>query len=197
MLPSNNLQKFGHHLILGVSGTKLSDDDKKILRDLRPVGVIFFAPNFRQDVPYSVWLESLGDLTKQVREYAERDTYGGKPRMFVTIDHEGGRVMRPPLPITRFPYAAFYGEKAFLVGKAMGKELRSLGINISWSPVADIFSNPGNPVIPGLLVSRKILLLSVRLSICGDWEKLESLVVPSISLDMGIQLQIPIWSYQY
>jgi beta-N-acetylhexosaminidase len=147
MLPSNKLQNFGHHLILGVSGTKLSDDDKKILRDLRPVGVIFFAPNFRQDVPYSVWLESLGDLTKQVREYAERDTYGGKPRMFVTIDHEGGRVMRPPLPITRFPYAAFYGEKAFAVGKAMGTELRSLGINISWSPVADIFSNPGNPVI--------------------------------------------------
>jgi beta-N-acetylhexosaminidase len=141
MLSSAKLQKFGHHLIVGVSGTKLSDDDKKILSDLHPVGIIFFAANFRQDVPYGVWLESLGDLTNQVKEYAERD------RMFVTLDHEGGRVVRSPLPITRFPYAAFYGERSFAVGKATGMELKSLGINVSWSPVADIFSNPGNPVI--------------------------------------------------
>jgi beta-N-acetylhexosaminidase len=141
MTSSEKLQKFGNHLIVGVSGTKLSDDDKKILSNLHPVGVIFFATNFRQDVPYDAWVESLGNLTNQVKQYAERD------RMFVSIDHEGGRVVRSPLPITRFPYAAFYGERSFAVGKATGMELKSLGINVSWSPVADIFSNPNNPII--------------------------------------------------
>jgi beta-N-acetylhexosaminidase len=141
MTSSENLQKFGHHLIVGVSGTKLSDDDKKVLSDLRPVGVIFFASNFRQDAAYDLWVESLSDLIDQVKEYAQRD------RMFVSLDHEGGRVVRSPLPITRFPYAAFYGERSLTVGKATGIELKSLGINVSWSPVADIFSNPNNPII--------------------------------------------------
>ncbi len=40
---SQYLQQFGNHLILGVSGTTLTDDDKRVLSDLKPVGVIFFA----------------------------------------------------------------------------------------------------------------------------------------------------------
>ncbi|MEA5578845.1 beta-N-acetylhexosaminidase [Anabaena sp. UHCC 0451] len=141
MTLSQYLQSFGNHLILGVSGTTLSDDDKRVLSELKPVGVIFFAKNFLDGVSYPVWLESFKNLIQQIREYTERDS------LFTTIDHEGGRVVRTPLPITRFPYAYLVRSQAHKVAKATALELKSLGINLSFSPDADIFSNPQNPII--------------------------------------------------
>jgi beta-N-acetylhexosaminidase len=141
MSGSQELKRFGHHLILGISGATLSDDDKRALSELKPIGVIFFAKNFLDSTPYQVWLESFKDLSNQIREYAERDS------MFMTLDHEGGRVIRTPLPITRFPHALLLRSHAREVAKATAVELKSLGINLSWAPVADVFSHPHNPVI--------------------------------------------------
>ncbi len=150
MAVSQELKRFGHHLILGISSSKLSDDDKRALSELKPIGVIFFAKNFLDGIPYQFWLESFKDLNNQIREYTERDS------MFMTLDHEGGRVIRTPLPITRFPHALLLRSAesssaslshAHEVAKATAVELKSLGINLSWAPVADIFSYPNNPVI--------------------------------------------------
>lgn len=141
MSVSQELERFGHHLILGISGTTLSDDDKRALNELKPVGVIFFAKNFLDGTPYEFWVESFKQLNDQIRQYAERQS------MFVTLDHEGGRVIRTPLPITRFPYAFLWRSHSREVAKATAVELKSLGINLSWAPVADIFSHPDNPVI--------------------------------------------------
>ncbi|MEH2349261.1 MAG: beta-N-acetylhexosaminidase [Nostoc sp.] len=141
MSGSQELKRFGHHLILGISGTILSDDDKRALSELKPIGVIFFAKNFLDGSPYQVWLESFKYLNSQIREYTERDS------MFLTLDHEGGRVIRTPMPITRFPHALLLRSHAPEVAKATAVELKSLGINLSWAPVADVFSHPNNPVI--------------------------------------------------
>ncbi|BAB73530.1 beta-N-acetylhexosaminidase [Anabaena sp. FACHB-709] len=135
------LERFGNHLIMGISGTSLSDEDKRALGELKPIGVIFFAKNFLDGVPYAVWLETFQELHSQIQEYAERDS------MFFTLDHEGGRVVRTPLPITRFPQALLLRSQAREVAKATAIELKSLGINLSWSPVADIYSHPQNPII--------------------------------------------------
>lgn len=132
---------FGNHLILGVSGTRLTDEDKRILSKIKPVGVCFFAKNFCDGEPYEVWLQKYQVLNREIREYTERDS------MFMSIDHEGGRVIRPPLPMTRFPYSYVCRKRARQVASAMAVELKSLGINVSWAPVADIFSNPNNPII--------------------------------------------------
>lgn len=141
MTVSQELKRFGHHLILGISSSTLSDDDKRALNELKPIGVIFFAKNFLDGIPYQSWLESFKDLNNQIREYTERDS------MFMTLDHEGGRVIRTPLPITRFPHALLLRSHAHEVAKATALELKSLGINLSWAPVADIFSHPNNPII--------------------------------------------------
>ena len=138
---SPSLQSFGNHLILGISGITLNDDDKRALNELKPVGVIFFGKNFLDGLPYQIWLEQFKNLIYEIRQYTERDL------MFITLDHEGGRVVRTPLPITRFPYAYLLKSQAYEVAKATAQELKSLGINLSWAPVADIFSNPQNPVI--------------------------------------------------
>jgi beta-N-acetylhexosaminidase len=134
-------KNFGNHLILGISGTTLSDEDKLALSELQPVGVIFFAKNFLDGTSYEIWLQTLKDLIDQIKQYAERDS------MFITLDHEGGRVVRTPLPITRFPYALLLRSRAREVARATATELKSLGINVSWAPVADIYSHPENPII--------------------------------------------------
>ncbi len=141
MSSSEKFHSFGNNIIVGVSGTVLNDQDKRILSKLKPVGIIFFAKNFRQDTHYEDWLETFKQLTEQIREYTERES------MLMTIDHEGGRVVRTPSPITRFPYAFLQSKAATKIAKATALELKSLGINLSWAPVADIFSNPNNPII--------------------------------------------------
>ncbi|MUH00771.1 glycoside hydrolase [Scytonema sp. UIC 10036] len=141
MLGTQTPQCFGNHLIVGISGTTLNDDDKRILNELKPIGVIFFQKNFRYDAPYEVWLQSFSELIDQIKLYSDRDS------MFLTLDHEGGRVHRTPPPLTRFPHALLYKSKSREIAAATGIELKSLGINVSWSPVADIFSNPNNPII--------------------------------------------------
>lgn len=134
-------KNFGNHLILGISGTTLSDEDKAALSEVQPVGVIFFAKNFLDGTFYEIWLQSFKELIDQVKQYAERDS------MFITLDHEGGHVVRTPQPITRFPHALLLRSRAREVARATATELKSLGINVSWAPVADIFSHPQNPVI--------------------------------------------------
>lgn len=136
-----DLSRFGHHLIIGISGPVLSDADKRLLNVIKPAGIVLFARNFVQGVSYDSWLETLATLLSDIYEYSERST------MFITLDHEGGSVVRTPLPITRFPHAILYKEYAREVALATGQQIRSLGVNVSWAPVADIHSNPANPVI--------------------------------------------------
>jgi beta-N-acetylhexosaminidase len=141
MSASGQLELFGNHLLIGVSGTTLNDDDKRLLSEIKPIGIVFYGKNFQIGRHYEVWLQTFNELNQQIREYAEREA------MFMTLDHEGGRVHRPPFPITRFPEAYLVSTQARIIANATAIELKSMGINVSWSPVADIFSNPTNPII--------------------------------------------------
>jgi beta-N-acetylhexosaminidase len=136
-----DLFPFGNHLIVGLSGTFLSDEDKKVLESLRPVGVLLLARNFVYGKPYGDWIDSLDTLLAEVKRYA------GRSQMLVTLDHEGGTVVRTPHPITRFPPPCLLREQSYNVARATGRELCSLGVNVSWAPLADINSNPNNPII--------------------------------------------------
>lgn len=136
-----DLAEFGHHLIVGISGSSLTDDDKKLLEAIRPVGILLLARNFLNGRCYQEWLEQLSTLLGDIKRCA------GRSKMFFTLDHEGGTVIRTPSPITRFPYAYLLRERAYDVARASARELLSLGVNVSWAPVADVHSNPSNPII--------------------------------------------------
>jgi len=132
----------GDHFLVGLRPSPvLADLDRALLSDLRPAGVILYKSNFRHDLPYGDWLEIHARLIEEIRAAT------GRPRMFIAIDHEGGRVCRTPPPITRFAYAAQWADHAAEIGAAMGRELASLGINLNFAPVLDIHTNPDNPVI--------------------------------------------------
>jgi beta-N-acetylhexosaminidase len=132
----------GDHFLIGLRPTvRLHERDRALLADLRPAGVVLFKSNFLQDEPYEKWLEVYRELIADVREAI------GRQRIFIAIDHEGGRVCRTPAPITRFAYATRWASQARAVGHVMGVELASLGVNLNFAPVLDIHSNPANPVI--------------------------------------------------
>jgi beta-N-acetylhexosaminidase len=134
----------GIRFIVEPAGTELREDEKVALRDLKPAGIMFRRRNFRHDLPYDQWLQLYAGLLADCRDAIGRES------IIISVDHEGGAVHRFPTPITRFPYAATYGAEPGAVrevASAMGEELAALGVNLSFSPVADIHSNPRNPVI--------------------------------------------------
>lgn len=132
----------GRHFIIGLQPTlSLSVHDRALLAAVRPQGVILYKSNFDHAASYEDWLASLASLISDVREVVGRDD------LIIGIDHEGARVTRTPPPITRFDYPMRWADKAEAVGAAMGRELASLGVNLSFAPLLDVHSNPDNPVI--------------------------------------------------
>lgn len=138
---SDRPESFGFQFIVGLSGPELDDWDKRILSSLKPAGVLLLKRNFLHDLDYRRWTAGLSNLLEQIKEYSENS----KP--IISLDHEGGHVIRTPAPITQFPYAEKFGNDAAAVACAMASELQSMGVNLSWAPVADIHSNPANPII--------------------------------------------------
>jgi len=103
------------------------------VKAVRPGGVVLFSWNMPS-------VDATRDLTKAIREYASTSM---KAPVFIATDHEGGTVLRLRKGLTAFPDAAAVGatgdvETAFRVGKAMGHELASLGINMNLAPVLDL-----------------------------------------------------------
>ncbi len=75
---------------------------------------------------------------------------------FLAVDEEGGRVARlanhDAFDLPRYKNAAAVGSSgdprdALLMGDTIGGYLREYGFNMDFAPVADVNTNPGNPVI--------------------------------------------------
>lgn len=72
--------------------------------------------------------------------------------LLIGTDQENGLVSRMSAVMTRFPGAAEIGATgkpalARDVARATGAELRALGVNLDFAPVADVNIDPKNPVI--------------------------------------------------
>jgi len=126
----------GRVITTGIPGPRLDAATRRALEQLAPSGVVLFDRNI-EDVA------QLRELTAALHALPSRP--------LVAIDHEGGRVTRLGPPLTQFPAAAAVGrggpEATHAVGRAMGLELASLGIDVDYAPVLDVHSNPANPVI--------------------------------------------------
>src|SRR5881628_225319 len=125
--------------MVGLPGPTLDRATRAFLAEHPPGGVVLFKRNIRS--------------AAQLRRLAEAIHAGGAGvHPLVALDHEGGRVDRLPRPFTHFPPAAMVGARrdprlAEAVGRAMGRELRAVGIDLDFAPVLDVWSNPRNRVI--------------------------------------------------
>ncbi len=118
-------------------------------------GITFFhsrhsaAANFENRQEELNYEETLKKLTKCIKRYQSL----AKTPLLISIDAEFGLAMRVE-DTPQYPYAITLGalpiEQIKLVrevGYRMGKDLRQCGIHVNFAPVADINSNPKNPVI--------------------------------------------------
>jgi beta-N-acetylhexosaminidase len=75
----------------------------------------------------------------------------GQPLLLIAADQEGGQLIAvdqtTPFPGNMALGAARSERLAYQVGRALGKELSAVGINVDFAPVCDVNSNPQNPVI--------------------------------------------------
>lgn len=106
----------------------------------RPVGgIVYFSGNIQ--------------TREQVSEMIENSQSYASIGLFIAVDEEGGSVARvgnnSAMGTTAFPDMGQIAtvEEAYQVGATIGTELRELGFNLDFAPVADVNSNPNNPVI--------------------------------------------------
>lgn len=88
---------------------------------------------------------------QQVAKTVRTLQQASKIPLFVAIDAEWGLAMRI-YNTPRYPYQMTLGaikdnRLIYQMGLDIGRQLRTLGININFAPVADINNNPQNPVI--------------------------------------------------
>lgn len=93
-------------------------------------------------------LAELRGLTHALQRAA---TESGQPPLLIAADQEGGQLIAVD-QTTPFPGNMALGSTgserlAYKVGRALGKELSAVGINVDFAPVCDVNSNPLNPVI--------------------------------------------------
>jgi beta-N-acetylhexosaminidase len=128
----------GQLFMVGIPGLSLDAEARDFLGEYTPGGVVLFKRN----------VESARQLRRLV---ADVKAIGAGVAPLVAIDHEGGRVHRLPRPFTHFPpalaVAAAGPTVARRVGQAMGRELASVGIDLDFAPVLDVWTNPRNRVI--------------------------------------------------
>ncbi len=106
--------------------------NKEQLEQIRPGGVILFAWSLKN-------ADQSRALTNEIQNTASEKL---KATPFISTDHEGGKVLRLKKGITQWADAAAIGTAnpltAFRIGKAMGHELRAIGINMNLAPVLDL-----------------------------------------------------------
>ncbi len=131
----------GGLLVIGVAAKALSEEENRVMRDIRPAGVILFARN----------AESPRQLQELCGQIAECIGEPGRPPL-ILLDHEGGRVHRLAEPFTHFPSQWMLGrvDDASLteaVFHAMASEISAAGANVQLGPVLDLWTQPENEVI--------------------------------------------------
>ncbi|EJF60110.1 glycoside hydrolase [Dichomitus squalens LYAD-421 SS1] len=138
-------REIGQHFVFGFHGHEASDDIKTLIRDYYLGNVILFKRNVQS-------MAQVHHLTAELQTLAKEAGHG-RP-LLIGIDQENGLVSAFSIPDagTQFPGAMALAatgspEIAGEVSTATGKELKAAGINWVYSPVADVNSDPRNPVI--------------------------------------------------
>jgi beta-N-acetylhexosaminidase len=115
---------------IGITGTTLTDLERRIFSETPPYAVVLFARNIQDAV-------QLGELVRDVRDISKR------PPLFM-IDEEGGRVDRLRKLIPGLPGAEELGqgddatEMSGWAGRVIGMALRYFDIEINLAPVVDV-----------------------------------------------------------
>lgn len=128
----SDADKVGQLLMIGIHGKTLNDDAKFMLNEYRVGGIILFDRN----------MESKDQVKSLITDINKTGKSAGLTPLFIGIDQEGGAVARMEDQLIKVPPAEELGkepiEKAVSLAKQSGTELKDLGFNINFAPVADL-----------------------------------------------------------
>ncbi len=135
-------EKIAQMLIIYYSSTTYDEILEQTIKEVKPGGFILMNDNI------STYQNTL-NLVKSMQK-------DSKIPMIISIDQEGGIVQRlqkiTDIEVTNIPSMLTLGKTndknlAYNVGKIMAQQLKTLGINLDFAPVVDIYSNKDNKVI--------------------------------------------------
>ncbi len=126
----SDADKVGQLMMIGIHGKTLNDDAKFMLNEYRVGGIILFDRN----------MESKDQVKSLITDINKTGKSAGLTPLFIGIDQEGGAVARMEDQLIKVPPAEELGkepiEQAVSLAKQSGTELKDLGFNINFAPVA-------------------------------------------------------------
>ncbi|KAL1691066.1 glycoside hydrolase superfamily, partial [Schizophyllum commune] len=145
-------REIGQHFILGFHGQEVSDDIRMLIRDYHLGHIILMKRNIQDAAQTKRLINELQQIAKDAGHI--------KP-LLIGTDQENGLVSAFSLPDgsagTQFPGAMALAatgspELTYKTSHAIAQELKYVGIQWAFGPVADVNSDPRNPVIgnPGV-----------------------------------------------
>src|SRR5207244_8451922 len=132
-------QRVGQVCMLGFEGTSLTAANLALVQGLHLGGVTLFARNITSG-------------PQLARLDADLQTIADPVPLFISVDQEGGLVVRVTDGATIFPGNMALGASgdptlARRIAEASASELLAMGVNMDLAPVVDVNTNPLNPVI--------------------------------------------------
>jgi len=132
-------------IISGIDGRgRVSPDTKALLKGIPAGGIMFFAHNLNTDN------NSIRTFISEANAVIKDET---NISPFIAVDHEGGTVFRFGRGVTTLPGASTYYNKFQKDGRdaalekieedsfSSGKEIKALGFNMNFAPVAEYIVN--------------------------------------------------------
>lgn len=119
----------GRHLCIALPGVEVTAATRKLLRAIRPAGLVLFARNIES-------ADQLRTLTRALKQELPEPP-------FIAIDQENGRVNRLRSIIGEIPTIAELktgGDigRARAFGQRTGQQLREMGVDMDFAPVLDL-----------------------------------------------------------
>lgn len=123
--------------LVAISGTELSESERALLGDPRVAGVTLYRTLNVADA-------------EQVKSLCDEIQSATAAKALIAVDQEGGQLIGAGAGTTQFAGnmalgAAGSPDLTRRVYRAMGNELRALGISVNYAPVADVATRPDNP----------------------------------------------------
>src|SRR5216117_388743 len=136
-------RKVGQLMSVAFHGTKITTSLEAMIRDRGIGGVILYSENFTDAAGLAKLVADLDQIARDARSLP----------LFFEIDQEGGPVIRINKGATILPgqmalAATADPERSVrTVASISAAELRALGVNWNFAPVADVNDEPTNPII--------------------------------------------------
>lgn len=135
-------EKIAQMLVIYYGGTSYDSTLSSTIKEVKPGGFILTSPNMTT-------YDNVLSMVKGMQGDSDIP-------MIIGIDQEGGSVQRlyklTDVDVSYIPYMYYLGKTndtslAYQTGAVMAKQLRTIGVNVDFAPVVDIYSNPNNTVI--------------------------------------------------